>query len=96
MTSLILPGLELNIYGASDEICVVGEATVRGGAEIAEELLRKIERLRLEHPEMLRRNLIKVVYVCLPLPELVDRGKEDGIWILKATEEFHRPEMKIG
>ncbi|MEM4728021.1 MAG: hypothetical protein QXD04_07195, partial [Candidatus Bathyarchaeia archaeon] len=95
LTSLILPDMELNIYGATNDLCVVGESTVRGGTEIAEELLRKIERLRLNHPEMLRRNLIKVIYVCLPLPGLIERGVKEGIWILKATEEFHRPELRI-
>ena len=95
LTSLTLPRMEVNIYGAVGDLCVVGEATVRGGVEIADELLRKIERMRVEHPEMLRRNIIKVIYVCLPLPELIERGKEEGIWILKATEDFHRPQIKI-
>ena len=95
LTSLALPRMEVNIYGAVGDLCVVGEATVRGGVEIADELLRKIERMRVEHPEMLRRNIIKVIYVCLPLPELIERGKEEGIWILKATEDFHRPQIKI-
>ncbi len=95
LITLVLPDMELNIYGATDDLCVVGEATVRGGAEIAEELLRKVERLRLNHPEMLRRNLIKVIYVSLPLPSLIEKGVEEGIWILKATEEFHRPEFGV-
>jgi chromosome segregation ATPase len=95
LTSLALPRMEVNIYGAVGDLCVVGEATVRGGVEIADELLRKIERMRVEHPEMLRRNIIKVIYVCLPLPDLIERGKEEGIWILKATEDFHRPQIKI-
>ena len=29
--SLSLPDLELNIYGVSGDLCIVGEATVRGG-----------------------------------------------------------------
>ncbi|MGC8850054.1 MAG: hypothetical protein ACP5QI_06235 [Candidatus Bathyarchaeia archaeon] len=45
-SSLILPDPEVNIYGASDEVCVIGEATVRAGAGLAEELQRKLERLK--------------------------------------------------
>jgi hypothetical protein len=40
-----LPDLELNIYGASDNICVVGEAAARANARLLNELLEEIEKL---------------------------------------------------
>jgi len=46
ITSLILPELELNIYGISDDICVIDEATVRAGAKIVDGLLRKFKKLK--------------------------------------------------
>ncbi|MBS7610765.1 hypothetical protein KEJ27_00915 [Candidatus Bathyarchaeota archaeon] len=91
LTSLILPGLELNIYGVSDDICVIGEAAVRAEAGLVDKLLDKLGKLRGSYPEKLRKNIILVMYVSLPMVELVEKAKEVGIWLLKATEEFYRP-----
>jgi len=92
LTSLILPDVELNIYGASDDVCVIGEATVRAGVNVLEELMNKLEKLKREHPDRLRRKTTLVIYASLPTAELVEEAKKRRIWLLKATEEFHRPE----
>jgi len=92
LTSLILPDVELNIYGVSDDVCVIGEATVRAGVSTLEELIGKLEKLKREHPDRLRRKTIIVIYASLPTAELVEEAKKRRIWLLKATEEFHRPE----
>ncbi|MGC8850053.1 MAG: hypothetical protein ACP5QI_06230 [Candidatus Bathyarchaeia archaeon] len=44
------------------------------------------------HPERLRRKVILLIYASLPTFELIEEAKERGIWLLKAAEEFHRPE----
>ena len=92
LTSLILPELELNVYGVSNNICIIGEATVRGGVNILEELMRKIELVRKKYPDKLRRNTIPLIYVCLPLPGLIEEARRRNIWVLKATQDFHKPE----
>jgi chromosome segregation ATPase len=92
LTSLILPDLELNIYGVSGDVCVIGEATVRAGVSILEDLMGKFEKLKREHPDRLRRKIILVIYASLPTAELIEEAKKRGIWLLKATEEFHKPE----
>ena len=92
LTSLSLPGLEVNVYGASGDVCAIGEAAVRAGAGLAKELLRKFDKLKRDHPDRLRKKNILLIYVCLPTPELVEEAKENNVWLLKATEEFHRPE----
>lgn len=89
--SLSLPELKLNIYGVSGEVCVVGEATVRGGAGIIDELIGKINILKSKYPEKLRKNIIPVVYVCLPLEELVEEARRREIWVLKAVQDFYKP-----
>jgi len=89
--SLTLPELELNIYGASDDTCVVGEASVRGGARMIHELIKKIEILKGKYPEKLREKIIPVIYVCTPLPELIEEAKKRKIWVLKAIKDFHKP-----
>jgi len=89
--SLSLPDLELNIYGVSGDLCIVGEATVRGGAGVVDELIGRINVLRSRYPEKLRRNIVPVVYVCLPLEELVEEAKRREVWVLKAVQDFHKP-----
>jgi hypothetical protein len=84
--SLTLPDLEINLYGVSDNVCLVGEATVRGGATLVDELLEKLEVLRKKYPDRLRRKIILVIYASLPMVELVEKAKERNIWLLKATQ----------
>ena len=72
---LVLPELELNLYGVSGDICVVGEASVRAGVRVLEGLLEKIEKLKARYPEKLRKQVIPVIYTSLPMPELVERAK---------------------
>jgi len=91
LTSLTLPDLELNIYGASNNICVVGEVAVRANVRLINELLNKVEKLKRDYPWMIRDRLIPVLYVALPMADLVSEAKNKGIWLLKATEEFYRP-----
>jgi len=91
LTSLILPDLELNLYGVSDDVCVVGEATVRAGGRLVDELLEKLGKLKINYPDRLRKKIILVLYVSLPMVDLVEKAKEKNIWLFKATEEFYRP-----
>jgi len=90
---LKLPDFELNIYGVSDNICVVGEASLRAGASIIDELKRKLNTLKTKYPGYLREKIILVLYVTLPLPELVERAKKEHIWLLKATKEYVKPKI---
>jgi hypothetical protein len=39
----VFDALEINVYGATGNLCVVGEATVRLGLGLVEELLEKVE-----------------------------------------------------
>ena len=88
---LQLPGLELNLYGATDDLCVIGECNVRAGPTLLEELKRKLETLRKRYPGLLRPKVILVIYASLALPELVEAAKREGIWVLKATGDITSP-----
>ena len=94
INSLILPELELNIYGASNDTCIIGEASVRGGARIIQELTDKIKTLKNKYPEKLRKQTIPVIYVSIPLPELIEEAKKKQIWILKATKDYYKPPLE--
>jgi len=90
---LMLPGLELNLYGVAGDVCVVGEATVRGGVRVLEDLLAKLEILKSKYPDKLRPKVIPVIYVSLAVPELVEEAKRREVWLLKATEDYYKPDL---
>jgi len=85
---LRLPEAEINIYGANEEICVIGEATIRAGVKILDEILEKYELLKRKYPSYLRDKVIFVLYVLLPLPEVIEEAKKRNIWVFKATKEY--------
>ncbi|MEM3591080.1 MAG: hypothetical protein QW702_03150 [Candidatus Bathyarchaeia archaeon] len=89
--SLILPEAEINIYGASDEICVIGEASVRAPANIVDKINSNLEKLRTLYPDTLRPKILKVVYTSLAMPDLIERAEKEGIWVLKATGDIVKP-----
>ena len=73
---------EIDIYGASGDLCVVGEATVRLGIKLLDELERKINYVK-KRPELLRPRLIKVVYTDYAVPSALERARDRGVWVLK-------------
>jgi hypothetical protein len=52
---IFVDSMEVNIYGAAGDLCVVGEATVRLGPTLVSELLSKIEAIKRSRPDLLRR-----------------------------------------
>ncbi|MEM2214698.1 MAG: hypothetical protein QXI72_06825 [Candidatus Nezhaarchaeales archaeon] len=91
--SLILPEAEINIYGVSDEICVVGEASVRASANIIDKINDSLEKLRTQYPDKLRSKILKVVYTSLAMPDLIERAEKEDIWVLKATGDTVKPKI---
>ncbi|MEM2305105.1 MAG: hypothetical protein QXK51_07140, partial [Candidatus Methanomethylicia archaeon] len=67
ITSLTLPDIEVNIYGVSDNLCIVGEAKVRAGVKAINELKRKPKKLREKYPNLLRERIIPDIYTSLPM-----------------------------
>jgi hypothetical protein len=76
-------GREVNIYGAVGELCVVGEATVRLGVKLLDELEEKIVSIKERRPDLLRPKLIKVVYADYAIPLALDEARARGVWVLK-------------
>ncbi|MCS7113412.1 MAG: hypothetical protein RMJ00_04170, partial [Nitrososphaerota archaeon] len=88
---LILPEIELNIYGVSDDLCVIGESSVRASSNLIDEIDRDIEKLGRLYPDKLRSKILKVIYTSLAMPDLVERAEKEGVWILKATGDIVKP-----
>ena len=88
LSTLVLPDLEVNVYGATNDICVVGETAVRLGRRKIRELEDKVEILREKYPKFLRPRTILVLYTMRATDEAIRRAKEEGIWLLTATKEL--------
>jgi SMC interacting uncharacterized protein involved in chromosome segregation len=93
VTSLILPEVEVNIYGASDDLCIIGEAMVRASSSVIDEIDRKIRELRRLHPDRLRPRVLRVVYATLALPDLIARAEREGVWVLRAVGDVVKPRL---
>ena len=78
LTRLILPGLEVNIYGATDDLCIVGEASTRAGARTVRSVDDKLDELRRRYPEHLRGRVLKVVYTMWATEDAVEEAKRRG------------------
>ena len=91
ISNLVLPDMELNLYGADDEVCIIGEVSTRAGARIIEEVDEKIAELSRKHPQYLRRKTIKAVYTMQATPEAIEAAQNRGIWLLKATGDLAPP-----
>ena len=78
----------VNMYGAMGDICVVGEATVRLGPSLVNELLDKVKMIRDKRPDLLRRKLIKVIYTDYSTPEAVEAAAKSKVWILRWEKEL--------
>jgi uncharacterized protein YoxC len=93
VTSLILPEVEVNIYGVSDDLCVVGEARVRASSGVIDEIDEKIEVLKRLYPNKLRPRILRVAYTTLALPDLIARAEREGVWVLRAVGDVVKPKL---
>ena len=73
------------MYGATGDLCVVGEARVRASSRALDELNEKVELLKRISPDKLRPRLLKVVYTSQPMLDLIERAEREGLWVLKAA-----------
>ncbi|BBE42797.1 hypothetical protein [Conexivisphaera calida] len=88
LSNLRIDDREIDLYGASGDICVVGEATVRLGKGLVEELDEKVELMRRARPDLLRPRLVKVIYTLTATPEALDEAKKRGVWVLKIDRDL--------
>ncbi len=80
---LFIDKREINIYGSVGDICVIGEATVRLGKGLIDELKEKIEFIREKRPELLKPKVIKVIYADYATPDAIEYARREKIWLLK-------------
>ncbi len=90
---LILPDLEVNIYGATDNLCIVGEASTRAGARVVRSVDEKLDLIKRRCPEYLRDRVLKVIYTMWATEDAVEEAKKRKVWLLKALEELTPPSI---
>jgi len=88
LDTLYEDGIEINIYGATDNLCVVGETAVRLGIAKVRELIKKVKFLRRRMPHYLRDNVILVLYGAKIMPKTINEASKYRIWVVTATKEL--------
>jgi hypothetical protein len=73
---------EIDIYGATGDICIVGEATIRLGTKRIERLLRRVELIKQRRPDLLRRKIIKAIYTYVAVPQAIETAINNKVWVL--------------
>jgi chromosome segregation ATPase len=73
---------EIDIYGATGDICIVGEATTRLGTKRIERLLRRVELIKQRRPDLLRRKIIKAIYTHVAVPQAIETAINNKVWVL--------------
>jgi len=83
LNRLFIDSREVDVYGVADDLCVVGEATVRLGSNLVYELLDKIALIRMRRPDLLRSRLVKAIYTDYATPDALDYARNKGVWVLE-------------
>ena len=79
--------IEIDIYGCNDELCVIGECSVRAGVSILDKLERDMKKLKESAPEKIKGKVIKLIYTSLPVGDLIEEAKKKNVWVLRREKE---------
>jgi len=93
LRQLMLPDLEVNLYGVKDDIFIIGEVVTRTGLAVVERVDKILERLIKNYPSYTRRKVLKVIYTLWITPESVEEARRRNIWVVKALEELTKPKI---
>lgn len=73
---------EIDIYGATGDICIIGEATTRLGPKRVQRLIRRIELIKQGRLELLRKKIIKAIYTYVAVPQALEVAINNKVWVL--------------
>jgi len=91
LSRLILPDMEVNIYGVIGDLCIAGEVSTRVGVRMVESIDEKLTKLKDRYPELLRGRILKVIYTMWATEDAVEEARRRGVWLLKALEDLTPP-----
>jgi len=73
---------EIDIYGATEDICIIGEATTRLEPKRVQRLRGRIELIKQRRPELLRKKIIKAIYTYVAVPQALEVATNNKVWVL--------------
>ena len=73
---------EIDIYGATEDICIIGEATTRLEPKRVQRLRGRIELIKQRRPELLRKKIIKAIYTYVAVPQALEVATYNKVWVL--------------
>ena len=79
---------ELDIYCNAGSITVAGEAKVRAGAGIVEDVLHRAQELQHRQPDKVSGRLVPVLYTMLADPSARQRARELKVWLIENNREL--------
>lgn len=79
---------EIDVYGANEEYCVIGEATVNLTSHKFDQLEDAIKNLKKYAPEKLRPKIIRVVFADRIYSGAEERARNENIWFIKMGKEL--------
>jgi uncharacterized protein YoxC len=88
LSRFFIDDVEVNIFGVTDDLVVIGEATVRLGTSLIDELERKVRLVFERRSDLIKPKLIKVIYCDVALPQALKLAEERGIWVLDIRSDL--------
>ena len=88
LSRFFIDDVEVDIFGVTDDLVVIGEATVRLGTSLIDELERKVRLVFERRSDLIRPKLIKVIYCDVALPQALKLAEERGIWVLDIRSDL--------
>jgi len=88
LSRFFINDVEVNIFGVSKDLLVIGEATVRLGTSLIDEFERKVDLVISRRSDLIRPKLIKVIYCDVALPQALKLAEERGIWVLDIKSDL--------
>jgi len=80
--------IKIDIYGANDEYCVVGESAVELGEDRVVRLLNHRSILEKYMPDALRKNIILALYGIRANDFVKKKAEDENIWLITARGEI--------
>ena len=78
---------EIDIYCNAGTITVVGEAKVRVGSEVVNDVYYRAQEVRRRYPDKVSGRLVPAIYTMAADPSAVDKARELGVWIVENNKE---------
>jgi archaellum component FlaC len=74
---------EFDIYGASEQLTIIGDAKVKAGPKTVRRLVRKVRKAMDRYPDKFKGKVVTVLYCLRALPDAIKEAEGQGIWLVE-------------